>query len=88
MNITEIRDYLRTAPMDEVKQVAQITSMRIKSERKEAKAQFAPGDRVNSDNPKWIYGPATVTKVLRKYVAVETDGGSRFKVPPTWLKHI
>ena len=88
MNVTEIRDYLRTAPMDEIRQVASITSSRIKGERKQAKAQFGVGDRVDSDNPRWIYGPATVTRILRKYIAVETDSGMRYKVPATWLKHI
>lgn len=87
MNVTEIRAYLRTAPMDEIRQIAQVTSSRIKSERSQAKAQFRPGDRVTSDNPRWIYGQGTIVKILRKYILVETNAG-RWKVPATWLKHV
>lgn len=86
MNVTDIRAYLRTAPMDEVRQINQVAADRIKSERKKAKAQFGVGDLVTSDNPRWIYGTGTITGILRKYILVETSAG-RFKVPATWLKH-
>ena len=88
MNIQEIKNYLRTAPMDEVREAGSICNLRIRSERREAKAQFRVGDTVDSDNPRWVYGPSTVTRILRKYIAVETRHGDRYKVPATWLKHV
>jgi len=86
MNVTEIRAYLRTAPMDEINQIAQITSSRIRGERNSIKRELSPGMTVTSDNSRWPGGTARLIRVMKKYAACEFTNGTRYKIPITWLK--
>ena len=86
MNVSEIKAYLRTAPMDEVNLIASAASARIRQSRNSIKRELSPGMTVTSDNERFPGSSATLVSVLKKYAVCEFPNKVRYKVPITWLK--
>lgn len=85
MNLLEAKTFARNCSKDELNELIRTINSIQKARRNEIKSQFERGDRVTSDDPRWIYGIGIIEKINRKNIVVRCNG-RLINASPTLLK--
>ena len=60
MNLLEAKTFARNCSPEELSELVRTINMIQSARRQEAKSQFAVGDIVTSDDPRWYYAPGRI----------------------------
>ena len=86
MEIKQVKEFLRDCSHEERNEIVRFVNNMHRAKVKNAKSQFAVGDVVTSDDPRWYYGEGVIEKIKVKNILVNC-GGRRINVAATLLKH-
>jgi hypothetical protein len=86
MNLLEVKTFVRNCSKEELSDLVKTINTIQRDRRNEAKSQFAVGDIVISDDPRWYYGPGRISKINQKNIVVNCNG-TMVNASPGLLKH-
>ena len=86
MNLLEVKAFVRNCSKEELSDLVKTINTIQRDRRNEAKSQFAVGDIVISDDPRWYYGPGRISKINQKNIVINCNG-TMVNASPGLLKH-
>lgn len=88
MNLQEVKVFINNCNLDELKTIGQVIKERRLREDNRIKSNLHIGDRVTSNDYKWIYGICTVIKINPKTIIVRSDAFTEIRVTPRLLHKV